>query len=49
MEKFLDNTSNQLSKFTTKNWINIHDEQRGRYTTGSDIEFKITMLRPNSC
>ena len=45
MENLLDNTSNQLSKFTTKNWININNEQRGRYTTGSDIEFKITMPR----
>ena len=49
MENLLDNTSNQLSKFTTKNWIKINDEQRGRYTTGSDIKIKTTMLRSKLC
>ena len=41
IENLLDNTANQLSKFTTKNWIKINDEKRGRYTTGSDIKFKL--------
>ena len=49
MENLLDNTSNQISKFTTKNWIKINDEQRGRYTTGSDIKFKTTMIRSKLC
>ena len=25
----LDNTSNQVSKFRTKNWIEINDQSRG--------------------
>ena len=37
--------SNQPSKFRTKNWVEISDESRGGYTTGSDINFKTTMLR----
>ena len=26
---FLDNTSNQTSKFKAKNWVEINDESRG--------------------
>ena len=29
----LDNTSNQLSKFRTKNWIERNDQSRGNYNT----------------
>ena len=43
----LDNASNQPSKFTTKNSVEIND-QKGSYT-GSDIKFKTTMRRSNSC
>ena len=49
IENLLDNTANLLSKLTTENWIKINDEQRGRYTTGSDIKFKTTMLRSKLC
>ena len=45
----LDNALNQPSRFKTKNWIEINDESRGKYTTGSDIEFKTTMLRSSLC
>ena len=45
----LDNASNQPSKFRTKNWIEINDESRGGYTTGSDIKFKTTVLRSTLC
>ena len=44
----LDNTSNQPSKFRTKNWVEINDESRGTYT-GNNIKFKATMLRSNLC
>ena len=27
----LDNTSNQLSKFRTKNWVEINDDRNGIY------------------
>ena len=41
----LDNVSNQLSKFRTKNWIEVNDQSIGTYNTGSDIIFKTTMLK----
>ena len=44
----LDNVSNQPSRFRTRIWFEINDEQRGTYT-GSDIKFKTTMLRSNLC
>ena len=45
----LDNTPNQLSKFRTKNWIEINDQSRGVYNTNSDIRFKSTMLKSSLC
>ena len=44
----LENTSDKLSKFRTRNWIEINDESRGNYAN-SDIRFKTTMLRSNLC
>ena len=44
----LDNALNHLSKFRTRNWVEINDESRGTYT-GNDIRFKTTMLRSNLC
>ena len=44
----LDNTSNQPSKFRTRNWVEINDDSRGKYTN-SDIKFKSTMLKSNLC
>ena len=45
----LDNTSNQLSKFRTKNWIEINDQSRGVYNINSGIRFKTTMLKSSLC
>ena len=45
----LDNTSNQPSKFITKNWVEINYEWRGIYNFNSQIKFKTTMLRPSLC
>ena len=45
----LDNILDQLSKFRRKNWTEINDESRGRYTTGSNIKFKTIMLRSSLC
>ena len=44
----LESTSDNLSKFRTRNWVEINDESRGNYAN-SDIIFKITMLRSNLC
>ena len=45
----LDNTSNQLSKFRTKNWFEINDQSRGVYNTNSDIRFKTKVLKSSLC
>ena len=43
--KLLESTSDNLSKFRTRNWVEINDEPRGN----NDIRFKTTMLRSNLC
>ena len=42
----LESISDKLSKFRTRNWVEINDESRGNYEN-SDIRFKTTMLRSN--
>ena len=49
MINLLDNTPDQLSKFRTKNWIEINDPSRGRYGTGGEIKFKTAMLKSSLC
>ena len=44
----LESTSDNLSKFRTRNWVEINYESRGNYAN-SDIRFKTTMLRSNLC
>ena len=45
----IDDTSNQASKFRTKNWVEINDESRGAYNAASQIKFKTTMLKSSLC
>ena len=45
----IDNASDQLSKFRTKNWVEINDESRGTYDINCQIKFKTTMLKPSLC
>ena len=44
----LESTSDNLSKFRTRNWVKINAKSRGNYEN-SDIRFKTTMLRSNLC
>ena len=44
----LESASDNLSKFRTRNWVELNDESRGNYAN-SDIRFKTTMLRSNLC
>ena len=44
----LDNKKNWLSKFRTRNWVEINDESKGRYGS-SNIRFKINMIRSSFC
>ena len=45
----IDDTSNQRSKFRTRNWVEINDESRGAYNVNSQIKFKTTMLKSSLC
>ena len=45
----LDTGSNQPSKFRTRNWVEINDESKRIIQSGSDMNFKTTMLRSNLC
>ena len=45
----INDTSNQPSKFRTKNWVEINDESRGTYNANSQIKFKTTMLKSSLC
>ena len=41
----LDNASNQLSKYKTKNGIEINDQSRGVYNVNSNMRFKTTVFQ----
>ena len=45
----VDDTSNQPSKFRTKNWVEINDESRDTYNVNSQIKFKTKMLKSSLC
>ena len=46
---FIDDASNQPSKFKTKNWVEINDESRGTDNENSLVKFKTTMLKSSLC
>ena len=43
----LDDTTNQPSRFRTRDWVEINDESKGRYN--SNITFKAFVARSNLC
>ena len=45
----LENTPNQLSKFRTKNWVEVNDESLGTYNVNSQIKFTTSILRSCLC
>ena len=45
----IDDTSNQPSKFRTKNWVEINDESRRTYNVNSQIKLKTTLLKSSLC
>ena len=46
ISNLLESTSDNLSKFRTRYWVEINDESRGNYAN-SHIRFKTTMPRSN--
>ena len=45
----LDNTLNEPTKFRTKNWAELSEEECGTYNTNSQIKYKTTMFRSSLC
>ena len=45
----VDDTSNQPSKFRTKDWVEMNNESIGAYNVNSQIKFKTTMSKSNLC
>ena len=45
----LRNTTNQPTKFRTKNWIETNDDSCGTYDTNSEIKFITSMLGSSLC
>ena len=48
-KKLSDNTTDQPSKFRTKNWVEINDQPRRTYNVNSQIEFRTAMLKSSLC
>ena len=46
---FLDNISNQPSKFRTKDWVETSVESRGTCNTNSQMRFEAIMLTSSLC
>ena len=44
----LDDTTNQLSKFRRRNWVEINDESKVKYSN-RNIRFKTSMIKSNLC
>ena len=45
----LGNTLNPLTKFRTKNLVEINDDANGTCNTNSQIKFKSSMFEPSLC
>ena len=45
----LGSTSDKVPKFTTKKWIEVHDQSGEAYNTNKQIRFKTPMLRSDLC
>ena len=46
---FLDNTSDQPSKFRTRSWVKINDESRETNNVNNEIKCKTKMLKSSLC
>ena len=47
--ELLDDTTDQPSKFRTRNWVEVNDESRGTYNANSETEFTTSMIRSSLC
>ena len=49
LANLLNDESNKLSKFRTRNCVEINDDIRGEYSPNRQIRFKTAMLRSSLC
>ena len=47
--KLLGSTSNKVTRFITKKWIEVFDQSGGAYNTNKQVRFKTSMLRSDLC
>ena len=45
----LGNIPDTVPRFTTKKWIEVHDQSGGTYNTNKQIRFKTSILRSDLC
>ena len=48
-QNLLDDTTNEPSKFATRNWFEINDESWETYNVSNQIKFKTSMIRSDLC
>ena len=49
MKNLLNTTSDNVSRFNTKKWIEVYDQSGGIYSTNKQIRFKKSMLQSDLC
>ena len=49
ISNWIDDASDQPSKFRTKNWVEVNDESGGTFNINSQIKFKTAMLKSSLC
>ena len=45
----LGNTSDEVHRFITKKWVEVHDQSGGKYNTIKQIKLKAPILRSGLC
>ena len=45
----LDTTSDNVPRFNTKKWMEVHDQSGGIYQINKQVRFKTSMLRSQLC
>ena len=49
IKNLLNTTSDNVSRFNTKKWIEVYDQSGGIYSTNKQIRFKKSMLQSDLC
>ena len=49
IENLLNDASNKLSKFRTRNWIDINDDVKGAYSPDKQFRFRTATIRSSLC